>query len=83
MIRLRIRGYAGAALLFKEDIDAEEVAMESLVEEHMKLLLPHPTHMLEFEFLDELDPKQRYFRFGTDTRRMRNPIGFDLTRFKP
>lgn len=51
--------------------------LERLAEEHLKLLLPYPKHMLEVEFLDELDPLQRYLRIGTDPSRMVNPIGFD------
>jgi hypothetical protein len=81
MAKIRVRGYGGDALIFQETIAFEEGDdLERIAAEHMTLLLPHPMHMLEFEFMDELDPNQRYFRWGTDKRRMVQPVAFDLTK---
>lgn len=84
MIRLMVRGYIGNALIFKERVEVErEDDLDPLVKEQMDRLRPGITNsMVEIEFLDELDPKERFFRFGTDTRRMRNPIGVDLWKLK-
>lgn len=84
MIRLMVRGYSGPALLFQEKIEVEsEEDLSPLAKVQMERLIGHPENMVEIEFLDELDPKQRFFRFGSDPRRMRNPIGVDLRKLKP
>lgn len=84
MIRLRVRGYGKGALIFQEKVEvACEADLDPLVKEQMERLLPFADQsMVEIEFLDELDPKERYFRFGTDKSRMVSPIAIDLKKLK-
>lgn len=77
-MKLAIRGYAGRQKIFEEVIEADDADLERLAERHLERLLAYERHMIEFEFLDEPDPLQRFFRFGTDPGGMVMPVAIDL-----
>lgn len=81
-IRLAIRGFVGRAIQFEEflTVDLETMAdvIPNLVERHAAALGSRQLHMIEIEFLDEADPMERYFRFGTDPTGMVVPIQVTL-----
>lgn len=77
-MKIAIRGFVNRQCIFEDFADAKLEDLDILAEKQCKRLLPYPKFMIEFEFLDELDPKQRYFRFGTDPEMMVQPIGIDL-----
>jgi len=76
--RIMIRGFVGRKLIFEEAADADAVDLETLAAKHATVMAAYKHHMLEFEFLDEPDPLQRFFRFGTDPSAMVRPIRLDL-----
>jgi len=85
MIRLAIRGFVAGAQQFEDLLvlndDAElDARIALLVNDHAEALAKHALHMIEIEFLDEADPWQRFFRFGTDPRLMRRPVMIDLAK---
>ena len=78
-----IRGYANGKLLFEDPVLVTEAELEKvlpdLAEKHAKALANHSLHMIEIEFLDESDPLQRFFRFGSDPSGMVMPFELDLS----
>jgi len=78
MIHLAIRGFANGQRLFEQLLTLEEEQIDGLIEaaarDHAEKMKRHELHMIEIEFLDEPDPLQRFFRFGTDPRGMVVPI---------
>jgi hypothetical protein len=78
MIRLAIRGYAAGMLQFEDLLEAGEDkirdVLPDLAEKHAEALLEHRLHMIEIEFLDEPNPLERFFRFGSDPSGMVMPI---------
>jgi hypothetical protein len=85
-MRLAIRGFAGYLKKFEDRIEIDPDDIERLIpalaEKHGEALAAHRLHMIEIEFLDELDPMDRFFRIGTDPSRMVVPIAIDLTKKK-
>ena len=85
-IRLAIRGIVGGKILFEDRVTLDDAQLENLLprlaKKHAAAMAAHELHMLEFEFLDEPDPMQRFFRFGTDPAGMVIPIDFDLTKLR-
>lgn len=81
-VRLAIRGIAGDMRLFDERVDVPIADMHrvlpALAEQHATKLASHELHMIEIEFLDEPDPNERFFRFGTDPSGMVSPIAFSV-----
>ncbi len=78
MTRIVIRGFVGKKILFEDHLEVEEATLEEilprLAKKHGKAMAQHRLHMIEIEFLDEPDPEQRFFRFGTDPRAMVKPL---------
>jgi hypothetical protein len=77
MIRLAIRGYAAGVVQFEDRLESDEADLAlipALSEKHAGDLLEHRLHMIEIEFLDEPNPNERFFRFGSDPSRMVMPI---------
>jgi hypothetical protein len=80
-MRIAIRGFIAGVRVFEDLVDEDESqpfwrqgdALARLAEIHAELLGQTP-HMIEIEFLDEPDSLQRFFRFGTDPKRMVQPI---------
>lgn len=81
-MKLAIRGYQGGRLIFEDRVDVSDTEglLPNLAQKHVDLLAGDAPHMIEVEFLEELDPLQRFFRFGTDPTRMVWPIGIDLSK---
>ena len=77
-MRLVVRGYAGDQVVFEDRVEIDENMLAALAEKHATALADHFLHMIEIEFLDEPDPMQRFFRFGTDPSGMVMPIGVKL-----
>jgi hypothetical protein len=81
-VKIAIRGFIGGVMQFEELITVSESGdeLEALAEKHMLALAPAAggLHMIEFEFLDEPDPLQRFFRIGTDPAGMIAPIAVRL-----
>ena len=81
-VRLAIRGYASGKLQFEERVSLDEEELDDVLprlgENHALALVNHSLHMIEIEFLDEPNPNERYFRFGTDPSGMVMPRAIDL-----
>lgn len=86
-MKVMIRGYVGKTVLFEDPFDMPEAdeaddelekLMPALAEKHGRSLADHSLHMIEIEFLDEPDPNQRFFRFGTDPSGMVWPVALKL-----
>jgi hypothetical protein len=80
--RIAIRGFAAGKMLFEDRIDLDEAGLENLLPalatKHATAMVAHRLHVIEIEFLDEPDPNQRFFRFGTDPGGMVLPIQIKL-----
>jgi hypothetical protein len=67
--RVAFRGFAAGVLQFEELVDVDEkdidTVIPALAEKHTTALVAYP-HTIEIEFLDEPNPHERFFRFGTD-----------------
>jgi hypothetical protein len=85
-VRLCFRGWKTGVMkcAFEERVEVSDAEIESvlprLAEKHAEMLAAGG--MVEVEFLDETDVKQRFFRFGTDPARMVRPIAIDLDDLK-
>jgi hypothetical protein len=64
-----IRGFVNGTIRFEDHVEIEpdelDTAIPALAAKHVLAVGDEP-HMIEFEFPDEPDPLQRFFRFGTD-----------------
>ena len=84
--RVRIRGFQNQVLRFAETVEIPVDDIPGLVEamatRHAEQLVSGGLHMVEFEFLDELNPNERFFRFGTDPSGMVMPVQIDITKLK-
>lgn len=81
MNRVMIRGWIGHRQVFQEFTSVDDAEIDTIVpalgEKHAKLMKGSP-HMIEIEFLDEMNPKERFYRFGTDPTRMVKPRAIKL-----
>ena len=75
MTRVTIRIWRAGALQLEETLDLANTDDEltRLAERHMRVIDPLEPHLIEFEFLDA-PANERFFRFGTDPKRMVYPI---------
>jgi len=73
-VRLIVRGYGNGRLIFEEPVNCTEDELGAIAENQILRMAPFDKHMLEIEFLDEPDPKQRFFRMGTDPSSMVLPV---------
>jgi hypothetical protein len=85
MMRLAIRGFVAGVAQFEDLLelndDAElDTRIAMLANDHAEALAAKSLHMIEIEFLDEPNPLQRYFRFGSDPQMMRRPVEVDLSK---
>jgi hypothetical protein len=68
-MRIAIRGYIAGRIQFEDYSDIVNNSLHDLSELYTARLLSLPggdSHMIAIEFLDEPDPHERWFRFGTD-----------------
>jgi hypothetical protein len=76
-IRIAVRVYVDNVLasheLFERTMKGFDRLLPELAEKHATLSAQHPT-MIEIEFLDEPDVERRFYRIGSDPRRMLLPI---------
>lgn len=81
-VRIAIRGFAGGKLQFEDRVDVDHEYIDNmlpdLARKHARALASKRLHHIEIEFLDELNPNERFYRFGTDPRGMLRPIRVDL-----
>jgi hypothetical protein len=76
-MRVMFRGFQDGRQMFEEEVDLLDRNLSwyvRLAEGHTKHLDMDRPHMIEIEFLDEPDPQQRFFRFGSDRSRMVAPV---------
>lgn len=80
-MRLAIRVYIDGKLTSAQAIACTEEELERLLPklagDHARQCAEKPT-MIEIEFLDVPDERQRFFRIGSDPRGMAQPIRIDL-----
>jgi len=77
-VRIRVGGWIDGRLEFDESMDVDEQELEEVALTHIERLANHPLHMLEIEFLDEPDQNARFFRMGTDSRQMVDPVRLEI-----
>ena len=68
-MRIRVRGFIKGKLLFVDSADIVSNNLHDLSARCTTRLLNLPggdRHIIEIEFLDEPDLRERFFRFGTD-----------------
>ena len=82
-MRIAIRGFANGKRQFEDRVEIDEANLDSLLpslaEKHAAAMAAHELHHIEIEFLDELDPNTRFFRFGTDPSGMVDPLMVKLS----
>jgi hypothetical protein len=82
-MKVAIRGFVDGTVIFEDraeieqDNDGNYDTLHALAAMHVAEI-GDQQFMIEFEFLDEPDPLERFFRFGTDPRGMVVPIAIDL-----
>lgn len=86
MIRLMFRGYLGRVCQWERPTSIAESDLDQvlprLASEHGEAMNHGELTMIEVEFLDELDPNERYFRLGVSPEGMVCPIGIEIDSVK-
>jgi hypothetical protein len=87
MTRIRRRAWIGGVKVCDEETDETSVRRadaEAWVRDMLRRFDgdKYP-HLFELEFLDEPDPEQRFFRFGTDAARMVAPLAIEFVEIPP
>jgi hypothetical protein len=82
-LRLAIRGWKTGEdqPLFEDRLTVKPRDIDKLLPQYAARhgrLLAETGGMVEIEFLDEPNPEERYFRFGTDPSKMVAPVAVDL-----
>lgn len=81
-MRLAIRGFKFRELVFEERVNKTLEELETLLpklgEQHATAMAAGDLTMIEIEFVDDPDPLQKFFRFGTDPGGMVIPIEIEL-----
>ena len=82
-----MRGWKRGKLVFEERYEVTPDSLDSIpeaaAERHAELLTDNgrdAPHMVEFEWLDEPNPLQRFTRIGTDPSAMVEPVVVDSPR---
>ena len=79
-MRVVLRGYKKRVLQFEErlEVDAERIddVIAEIAEKHAMAILAGTLGIIEFEWLDEPDPLQRFTRIGVETEGMDWPMAF-------
>ena len=77
-MRLAIRGFEFGDLVFEERVNKSIEELDTLLpklgEQHATAMAAGDLTMIEIEFVDDPNPLQKYFRFGTDPRGMVQPL---------
>lgn len=79
-MKLAIRGFVEGRRfkIFEERVDIPEEDLEAeipaMAERHAEMMWHRGQHMIEIEFLEALNPAERFLRFGTDPSGMVVPI---------
>lgn len=78
-MRFIVRGYRAGKLVAEHEHRSDQMAPETVIEELIAILGEDDSpHMIELEFLDEPNPNERFFRFGSDPTLMVRPLEIDL-----
>lgn len=82
IIRLVVRGYLGSELIFRQNLALDSALVDSVIAamapKHSAAMAAHELDMIEFEFPDDPNPDERFFRIGTNPDGMVMPIEVDL-----
>jgi hypothetical protein len=82
MSAVRVKFFVDLQLVSDETLDDETEDIGKLFVERLEKFAARP-HYFEVELLDEPNPAERFFRFGTDKRRMREPLEVTTDEFGP
>lgn len=78
-MKIIVRGWGDGRLLFEDPLETDGMDM-SIAYRQVERVTAFPRNMLEIEFVEEPDPLQKFFRFGTDKDIMVNPLEIDRGR---